>query len=436
MRLAHRRGRRGPIWRNHDFLRLWSAQTISQFGSQISGLALPLVAILLLDASAFEVAVLGVVEYLPFILFSLPAGAWVDRLRRRPILIAADWGRALVLATVPLAYFVGALTIWHLYAVGFLVGAFTVFFDVSYQSYLPSLVKRDELPDANGKLEVSRSAAQTAGPGVAGVLVSVLSAPYAILADAISFVVSALFLTAIRRAEPLPKKAADDNGSMWSEIRDGLRFVVRHPIMRPNLIYVGLTNFFFNLVFSIYLVYAVRDLELSASTIGIILSLGNVGTLAGALVAARVGRRFGAGPAMIATAAAGNLSLLFIPLATGALVIPLLVASGLIIGFSFVLYNVVGISLMQQITPDRMLGRMTASRRFIVWGVVPVGMLVGGTLGTAVGLRETIWIGAGLGSLCFVALLASPLRSVKTVADAERLVLRNTGFSSGGLSQE
>lgn len=418
------RERRGPLWQNGDFLRLWSAQTISQFGSQISGLALPLVAILLLDASAFEVAALGVVEYLPFTLFSLPAGAWVDRLRRRPILIAADWGRALALGTVPAAYFLGGLTIWQLYVVGFVVGTLTVFFDVSYQSYLPSLVEREELPDANGKLEVSRSAAQTAGPGVAGVLVSILSAPYAIVADAVSFVASALFLTAIRRAEEIPERVADESSRLWTEIREGLRFVIRHPIMRPNLIYVGLTNFFFNVVFSIYLVYAVRDLNLSASTIGIIFSLGNIGTLAGALVASRVGRRLGAGPAMIVTAAAGNLALLLVPLATGVLVIPLLVASGLIIGFSFVVYNVVGISLMQQITPDRMLGRMTASRRFIVWGVVPVGMLVGGVLGTAVGLRETISIGAGLGSLCFLALLASPLRSVKTVADAERLVAR------------
>jgi len=408
----------GELWRHADFLRLWSAQTISQFGSQISGLALPLVAILLLDASAFQVAALGVVEFLPFALFTLPAGAWVDRLRRRPILVIADWGRAAALATVPLAYLLDALTLTQLYVVGFAVGVFTVFFDVSYQSYLPSLVRREQLTEANGKLEVSRSAAQTAGPGVAGGLVSLLTAPYAILADSLSFVASALFVTRIQREELLPDADAE-RGSLRTEIADGLRFVLRHPILRWNLVYVGLANFFGNVMFSIFLVYAVRDLGLTAATIGLIGSLGNVGLLGGALVAPRLSSRFGAGPVLIATAAASGWSLLLIPLASGDLAIPLLVASGLGFGFCVVVYNVTGISLMQAITPDRMLGRMNASRRFIVWGVIPLGMLLGGVLGSNLGLRETLWIGAIGNSLAFVPLLVSPIWSIKTIADAE-----------------
>jgi len=408
----------GELWRHADFLRLWSAQTISQFGSQISGLALPLVAILLLDASAFQVAALGVVEFLPFALFTLPAGAWVDRLRRRPILVIADWGRAAALATVPLAYLLDALTLTQLYVVGFAVGVFTVFFDVSYQSYLPSLVRREQLTEANGKLEVSRSAAQTAGPGVAGGLVSLLTAPYAILADSLSFVASALFVTRIQREELLPDADAE-RGRLRTEIADGLRFVLRHPILRWNLVYVGLANFFGNVMFSIFLVYAVRDLGLTAATIGLIGSLGNVGLLGGALVAPRLSSRFGAGPVLIATAAASGWSLLLIPLASGDLAIPLLVASGLGFGFCVVVYNVTGISLMQAITPDRMLGRMNASRRFIVWGVIPLGMLLGGVLGSNLGLRETLWIGAIGNSLAFVPLLVSPIWSIKTIADAE-----------------
>ena len=411
----------GELWRHADFLRLWSAQTISQFGSQISGLALPLVAILLLDASAFEVAALGVVEFLPFALFTLPAGAWVDRLRRRPILVISDWGRAAALATVPLAYLFDALTLTQLYVVGFAVGVFTVFFDVSYQSYLPSLVRREQLTDANGKLEVSRSAAQTAGPGVAGGLVSLLTAPYAILADSLSFVASALFVTRIEREELLPDADAE-RGRLRAEIADGLRFVLRHPILRWNLVYVGLANFFGNVMFSIFLVYAVRDLGLSAATIGLIGSLGNVGLVGGALVASRLASRFGAGPVLIATAAASGWSLLLIPLASGDLAIPLLVASGLGFGFCVVVYNVTGISLMQAITPDRMLGRMNASRRFIVWGVIPLGMLLGGVLGSSLGLRETLWVGAIGNSLAFVPLLASPMWSIKTIADAEELL--------------
>jgi len=412
----------GPLWRNGDFLRLWSGQTISQFGSQISGLALPLLAILVLDASAFEVAALGVAEFLPFILFSLPAGAWVDRLRRRPILIVADWGRAVALASVPVAYVLDSLTITQLYIVGFVVGVFTVFFDVAYQSYLPSLVAREELTDANGKLEVSRSAAQTAGPGVAGVLIGVLTAPYAVLVDAISFLLSALFLSSIRLGESIESAANGKREPLRTEIADGLRFVLRHPIMRPSLVYVALVNFFSNVVFSVYLVYAVRDLDLSPTAIGLIGSIGNVGLLVGAIIAPRLGTRFGVGPVLIVVAAISGFSLWLIPLASERLVIPLLVASGVIFGFCAVVYNVVGISLMQAITPDRMLGRMTASRRFVVFGVIPLGMLAGGALGTTIGLRETMWIGAVGSSLCFLALFASPIRQVRTVADAEQLV--------------
>lgn len=412
----------GPLWRNGDFLRLWSGQTISQFGSQISGLALPLLAILVLDASAFEVAALGVAEFLPFILFSLPAGAWVDRLRRRPILIVADWGRGVALASVPVAYLLDSLAMTQLYIVGFVVGGFTVFFDVAYQSFLPSLVAREELTDANGKLEVSRSAAQTGGPGVAGLLVGVLSAPYAILVDAISFVASALFVSSIRLTESIEPAANGERERLRTEIADGLRFVLKHPIMRPSLVYVALVNFFSNIVFSVYLVFAVRDLDLSPTAIGLIGSIGNVGLLVGAIIAPRLGTRFGVGPVLIVVAAISGFSLWLIPLASERLVIPLLVASGGIFGFCAVVYNVVGISLMQAITPDRMLGRMTASRRFVVFGVIPLGMLAGGTLGTNMGLRETMWIGAVGSSLCFLALLASPIRRIRTVADAERLV--------------
>src|SRR5918994_4012999 len=189
---------RGGLWRHPDFLKLWSAETISQFGSQITGLALPLVAVITLDVSAFEVSALFVIEMAPFLLISLPAGVWVDRLPRRPILVIADVGRAAALITVPIAYWADALTIWQLYGVGFVVGVFTVFFDVAYQSYLPSLVQRDQLVDGNSKLEVSRSAAQLGGPAAAGLLIQLLRAPVAILVDAISFLASALFLFAIR----------------------------------------------------------------------------------------------------------------------------------------------------------------------------------------------------------------------------------------------
>ncbi|HZC32412.1 MAG TPA: MFS transporter, partial [Candidatus Bathyarchaeia archaeon] len=175
------------VLRNRDFLRLWTAETISQFGTQVSLLALPLVAVTLLSATPFEVALLGTIEFLPFVLFSLPTGAWVDRLRRRPILIIGDLGRAAILSTIPIAYVLGVLTIWQMYVVGFVAGTLTVFFDVAYQSYLPSLVERDQLVDGNGKLEVSRTIAQTAGPAIGGGLIGLVTAPFAIIADAVSF---------------------------------------------------------------------------------------------------------------------------------------------------------------------------------------------------------------------------------------------------------
>ena len=231
-----------PLWRNRDFVRLWSGQTVSQFGSEVTNLALPFVAILVLKASTFEVAALAVVDTLPFVLFSLPAGVWVDRLRRRPILIAADWGRALALGSIPVAFAAGALTLVQLYLVGFVAGTLTVFFDVSYQSYLPSLVEREQLSEGNSKLETSRSAAQVAGPGLAGVLVGVLRAPYAIAVDAASFVVSALFVSRMAGAETLPERVGPRG--MRREIAEGLRYVLRHPLMRPSLIRVATGNFF------------------------------------------------------------------------------------------------------------------------------------------------------------------------------------------------
>lgn len=410
-----------PVWRNRDFLKLWGAETVSHFGSDVSQLAVPLTAILVLDAGAFQVAALGAAITLPWLLISLPAGAWIDRLPRRPILVMADWGRAVLLASIPVAYVFDVLTLGQLYAVGFLTGTLTVFFDVSYQSYVPSLVTREQLTDANGKLEVSRTAAQTGGPALGGGLVSLLTAPYAILADAISFVASGLLISGIRCEEPAPDPNVDRR-RLRTEITEGLRFVFRHPILRSSIYFVVVSNFSTSLIFAIYLVFAVRELDLSPAIIGVVGTLGNVGLLTGALVAPRLSSRLGVGPVMVGVAAASGWSLLLLPLARGDLTIPLLAAGWIGFGFCAVVYNVAGISLMQAITPNRMLGRMTASRRFIVFGINPLGMLVGGTLGTNVGLRETLWIGATGASLAFLPLLLSPIPRIKDVADAEELV--------------
>jgi MFS family permease len=405
------------LWGHADFMRLWSAQTISQFGSQVTLLALPLAAIVVLDASAFEVAALSAAEGAPWLLFSLPVGAWVDRVLRKPILVVADVGRALVLLSVPLAYALDALTIWQLYAVGFAAGVLTVFFDVAYQSYLPSLVERSQLEEGNSKLEVSRSGAQLAGPGVAGALVDLVTAPVAILVDALSFLASAAWLSRIEREERIEARGVERT-RLAAEILEGLRFVARDPYLRPSMVYVAAFNFFTNVIFAIFLVYAVRRLDLSPAVIGLVLAIGSLGFLVGAFLAPRVSARLGVGTTMIGAAAVAGLALFLIPLAPPSNAIPFLIASGVIVDFAVVLYNVTGISLFQAITPDRLLGRMNASRRFVVWGVLPLGSLAGGALASTIGLRETLFVGAAGASLGFLPLLFSPLRSVERIPEA------------------
>jgi MFS family permease len=339
----------GGLWRHRDFLKLWSAETISQFGTAITGLALPLVAIIVLHATAFEVAALATIEFAPFILFSLPAGVWVDRLRRRPILIVGDLGRALLLASIPIVHFAGGLTIWQLYAVGFLVGTLTVFFDVAYQSYLPSLVERRDLVEGNSKLEVSRSGAQIAGPGFAGGIISVLTAPYAIVLDAVSFFGSALLVFGIGKQEFNPSGGEKvQRRSMASELGEGLRFVLGHRYLRNIAASTATFNFFFNSFGAILLVYLVRRLHWSPGLIGLTGSLASTGALLGALTANKVAGRIGVGRAIVWAQVATVFGLL-IPLAPQDKYrsIPFFVVAEFVIGAAVVIYNVNQLSLRQ-----------------------------------------------------------------------------------------
>jgi len=410
----------GGLWRHPDFLKLWSAETISQFGTQVSGLALPFVAIVVLDASPFAVAALGTVEFLPFLLFTLPAGVWIDRLPRRSILIVADYGRALLLLSVPIAYAFDALTLPQLYVVGFLVGIFTVFFDVSYQSYLPSLVEREEIIEGNSKLEVSRTIAQVSGPGVAGGLIGLVTAPYAVLVDAISFFVSGAFLTRIRKQEEKPAVPEGGRPRMRTELWEGLQYVVRHPLLRPQALCTGTSNFFSNVLFSIFLVYAVRTLELSAAEVGIIFTLGSLGGLVGALVSQRLTRRFGVGRTTIATTFIFGSAGFLVPLAPKDFPHPYLVAAFLISSFAIVVYNITQVSLRQAIAPQRIQGRMNSVMRFLVWGTIPLGSMTGGVLATTIGLRETLFVGAAGGLLSALPILLSRAqRTLREIPEPE-----------------
>jgi MFS family permease len=407
----------GGLWRHSDFMSLWGAETISQFGTQVTLLALPLVAIVTLDESAFRVALLTTAEFLPFLLLTLPAGVWVDRLPRRPILILANLGRAAALLSVPVAHWLGLLTIWQLYGVGFAVGVGTVFFDLAYMSYLPRLVRRAELLEGNAKLEMSRSAAQIGGPGLGGVLVSVLTAPVAIFVDAASYLVSALLMGRIRTAEAVAPR--DERRSLRVELREGLGYVFRHPYQRGIVGAVAISNFFGQLVFAILLVFAVRELGLTAAAIGIILSLGSVGTLVAAVTARRVGDRLGVGRTVLVAAFLFGPGTLLIAVAPVDYAEVFIVAAIAIVGYGGTLFNVTMISLVQAITPDRILGRANASRRFVVWGVIPVGGVVAGVLAETIGLRETIVVGSLGGLLAVVPILASPIRSLGRMSELE-----------------
>ena len=423
----------GGLWRHRDFRNLWTAETISQVGSQISQIGLPLVAIIVLEASAFEVALLGVIEFAPFILISLPAGVWVDRLPRKPILVTADLGRALLLASIPVAYWLDALTIWQLYVVGFAVGVLTVFFDVSYQSYLPSLVSRDQLVEGNSKLEISRSGAQLAGPGLGGGLVEALTAPVAVLADAISFLASAIFLFRIRKKETAPTRAERQGGpGMKREVAEGLRWVLGNRYLRWIAASTATFNFFGNIIFAVYLVFAVRVLGLGAGVIGLIFAVSNIGYLLGALAANRLSRRFGVGPTII-IGAAGSFSLLLLAVAPASNPIPFLIAAQAISGMGIPIYNITQVSFRQAITPERLQGRMNSVMRFVVWGVMPLGALIGGALASWVGLRFAIWVGAIGMSLAVLPVLLSPVRTLREMPEPVEEPLPSEADAAGGL---
>lgn len=409
---------RGSLWQNSDFFSVWSAAMVSQFGTQVSLLALPFVAITTLRATTLEVAALGVAELVPLLLFGLPAGAWIDRVRRRPVMIASDVGCAAALASIPGAYAGGVLTIWQLYAVGFVTGSLTMFFDVASLSFLPVIVPRDGLPGANAAMQVSGQTAQVGGPGLAGLLVGVLGAPYAVAADAVSYLGSAAFLARVKKEETAAPKG--QRRAMRSEIREGLAYVLRHPILRPNLLFTSTANIFNSILFAVLLLFAVRRLHLSARQVGLVLMIANVGSLAGAVATTRLQRRFGFGRVMLATAFSGW-ALLLIPFASGAGRIPMLAAGLFLWGTAVVIFNATSAAISQATTPDRLMSRMAASRRLIAWGAMPAGTLIGGLLGTYLGLRTTVFIGASGRALAGLIILASPVRSIRTLDEAVAL---------------
>jgi len=421
--------RRTGLWHNGDFLRLWGGQSVSSLGSQVSLIAIPFAAVVLLHVSAFQAGLLGTAEYLPWLLIGLPAGVIVDRLPRRSLLIAADVGRALVFASVPAAWWIGHLTVAQLYAVAFVAGILTVFFDVAYQSYLPELVGTEHLVEGNSKLETTGSAASVAGPALGGALIAGVGAAVSVLADAVSYVVSVAMLDSIRgREQPLHDTEAPGASllrGMRADIVEGLRFLLGHPLLRPIVFCSAAANLFLDMVLALVVLFAVRDLGMSSTAVGLAFSVGSLALLAGAAGAPRIAMRIGTGPTIVGSATLFTLAFALLALTPRAHPFWFIAAQSGITGFAAVVYNVNQRSLRQAVTPSRLLGRVNAGNRFVVYGVSPLGTFVGGILDSALGLRTTFWIAAGGLALPALLVMFSPVIRLRSIEDV-------SAFSAAG----
>lgn len=408
---------RGVLIRHRDFRLLWGGETVSQLGSQVSLLAIPLLAVRTLHATTFQMGLLTAASTAAFLIVGLPAGVWVDRIRRRRVMIGADLGRVVALGSVPAAYAAGLLTLGQLFVVTLVAGVLTVFFDVAYQSYLPSLVGREHLVEGNAKLTGSEQAATVAGPSIAGGLVQAVGSAAAVAVDAASFLASAVAIAAIRAPEAKPDVPEGGHAKLVHDIAEGLRFVFSHALLRAIAATTATANLFSGIAAAVEIVFLVREVHASPGQIGLIFSVGGVGGVLGALAAGRIADRFGGARATIIGIAL-NAGALLIPLTTPGIGLLFFAAGMFVVGFAVVIYNVNQVSFRQRLCPDRLLGRMNATMRFVVWGVLPIGALVGGVFGTAFGLRPTLWIGVLGEALSGLWLVFSPMRTMRDFPEA------------------
>ncbi len=397
------------------FHRLWAAQTIALFGAEIAVLAIPLTAALFLGATPLQMGLLVAAGEAPFLLCSLPLGVYVDRVRRRPLLIGADLGRVLLLAMIPLASLLGVLRIEMLYVVTFLVGVLTVLFDIAHFAYFPSLVPRDSLLHANGRLQVSHSASASIGPGLAGLLVQGLTAPLAVIGTAVSFLVSGSIMALATRGhhERAPVRPEGAESTWREDIAAGLHALLGHALLRPIVIASALMGIFLYAIRATYILFATRDLQLDAFQVGLILAAGGIAAIPGGLFAGRVASLVGFGRSIWGGWMLMGASLLLIPFATPSTAIMVLVMAQGLSGLAETIANVNQWSLRQALTPDHLQGRVTASHRFLVYGAFPLGALLGGFLASYVGVRPTI-LACAIGlTLSPLYLLFTPLRGVR-----------------------
>jgi MFS family permease len=401
------------LFKHFDFIKLWSAETFSVFGVQFSGLAIPWIAAKILNAGTFEVGVLYALPTVPFLVFGLFVGVWADRSRRRPIMIMSDIGRALALATIPITVLLFGPSMIVLYIVSFSVGTFTVFDDVSSYAYLPSLVDSDQLVEANSKMETSRASAQVAGPGLAGIMIQIVTAPIAMIVDVVGYLGSAGFLSMIRKEEPHIKQKED--ASVVKDVKEGLTVVFSNRSLWSIAGATGTANFFSSALGAPYLLFVIQELGLSSPQLGLVFTLGAVGALVGAFSASRVAKTLGVGRTIVISIFAGGISPIAVYFANPSFNLPLLILASFLGSMGSVIYNVNQVSFRQAIVPLELQGRLNATMRFLVWGTIPIGSLIGGVLGEILGLRTAIGFFALGGALAFLWVLLSPVRRITEI---------------------
>ncbi|WP_061295475.1 MFS transporter [Herbidospora cretacea] len=392
---TEQRERPGSLWRHRDFMLLWSGETISQTGAQISLVAVPLTAITVLHAGPTEVALLTALQYAPVILITLFAGAWLDRHRRKPVLVVTNLIRFALIMLIPLSYLTDLLSLGLLYAVTFGVGLLMAVFDVAYVVYLSSLVSRDQLIEANAKLEGTYSIAQIGGPGIGGVLVQAATAPVALVANAATCLFAALAFVGIRKQEVVAAPEGE-RPSMRAEIADGLRAILRHRVLRMLAVQAALFNLFEQIVLTLYLLFGVRELRLGAGQLGLILTTASVGGLIGVLLSGRAAAAIGTGRCIVISMVVSAAGLVVVPFApaTPVLAVVVLVGGFVVYGFGLGIFSVHSLSVRMAQAPPELLGRITATFRLLIYGTIPIGALLAGVLGNVFGVRAAIMLGA------------------------------------------
>lgn len=417
------RSRFTGLWRHPDFVRLWAGETVSVFGSLIGGMAILFTAVLWLDASPLQMAVLAGCQMAPGFLIGLLAGVWADRLHRRPILIACDIGRFVVLCTIPLAALFGVLSLPQLYVVTLAASTLTVFFDVAYQAYLPTLVRRDELVEGNSKLTATASIAEFGSFSLSGWLVQLLRGPGAVFIDALSFLVSAYFVWRIRTPEP-PPAPLGERQHILREARDGMHVVIREPLLRSLAMSNILLNASQRMLGVVFLLYLNRELGFGPGLLGMIFAVGGITSLGGAYLAGRPHWFGGLGRSLVASVILMGVGMLFMPLAASVSVlgVALLVANQLVTDPAATFFEINCVSLRQGITPDRLQGRMNATMKFTEFGGMLAGTALGGVLGEVIGLRQTLFVAVAGTFIAGVILALSPVFRLRQMPTADLVI--------------